>query len=204
MLKVDNISVYNFDNAIRGMRNPLNSWNKSDSFYDIDGNFRIGEEDLDLAIRLIKGGSEHAKFMRQILISMDITAPLYLWKEYDTYKISTAANSTSTMHKIHSRYLTHEDFSYDKITPFRDNVLIHLNKLIKKYKESDYKDKEIWRELIQDLPSSFNQMRTWTGSYQNLRNMYFQRKGHKLSEWKEFLDVVEMLPYSILITHTTK
>ena len=201
MLKAENISVFNFENAIRGMRNPMNSWDKSDSFYDIDGNYRIGEKDLELAIKLIKGGSEHAKFMRQIFVSMDITAPLYWWKEMDQYRINATTNSTSTMHRIHSRLLTHDDFSYDKHTPSRDNMLLHLNKLIKKYKESEYKDKEIWRELIQDLPSSFNQMRTWTGNYQNLRNIYFQRKGHKLSEWNELLNVIETLPYSILITH---
>ena len=200
LIKINNIEVFNIHNALKGMRNPLESWDKLDSYYDCMGEYNVGEKDLELALKLVKAGTEHAKFMRQIFISTDITAPLYWWKEMDTYKISTTANSTSTMHKIHTRYLTHNDFSYDKITPFRDNTLYHLNKIIKKYKGSGHKDKKIWRELIQDLPSSYNQLRTWTGNYQNLRNIYFQRKNHRLQEWEDFRNVIESLPYSILIT----
>jgi len=206
MIKLDNIKVFNIEGALRGMRNPLESWDKSDSkwihFNDFGYNneFKIGENDLELALKLIKAGSEHAKFTRQIFVSIDITAPIYWWKEADTYKVATVANSTSTMHKLGSRYLSHSDFSWDKITPHRDNELAHLNKLIVKWQDSNKKDKEIWREIIQDLPSSYNQMRTWTGNYQTLRNIYFQRRNHKLNEWRGFCELIEILPYSELIT----
>lgn len=200
MIKIENIEVFNFQGAFRGLRNPLESWDKSDSYYNENNNFIIGEKDMELALKLIKAGDEHGKFARQIFVSMDITAPLYFFKEFDTYKISTVANSTSSMHKTGSRFLNHKDFSWDKITPHRDNEIYHLNKLIKKWQDSNKTDKEVWRELIQDLPSSFNQMRTWTGNYQGLRNIYFQRRNHKLVEWKELCRVIEDLPYSELIT----
>ena len=205
MIKFENIEVFNFESAFRGLRNPLESWNKSDSQWvrEIETEkdiFIIGEEDMKLALKLVKAGSEHAKFTRQIFVSMDITAPLYFYKEFDTYKISTVANSTSSMHKMGSRLLTHDDFSWDKITPHRDNELYHLNKLIKKWQDSNKQDKKVWRELIQDLPSSLNQTRTWTANYQVLRNMYFQRRHHKLVEWLDFCKMIEELPYSELIT----
>lgn len=211
MIKINEIEVFNFKGAFRGMRNPLESWDKSDSYHVIDLDiedtnptansriFVIGEEDLKLAKRLIKSGTDHSKFMRQILICMDIIAPLYWWKEFDTYKVATVANSTSTMHKLGSRLLEFKDFSWDKITPFRDNILYHLNKLIAKW-QSDKENKDLWREMIQDLPDSFIQMRTWTGNYQVLRNMYFARRNHKQQEWKDFCKMIEGLPYSELIT----
>jgi len=220
LIKVENIEVFNFQGALRGMRNPLESWDKSDSYWNdttIESvkDFIIGEKDMTLALKLIKAGNEHAKFMRQIFVSMDITAPLYWWKEADTYKISTVANSTSTMHKMGSRPLIYEDFSWDKffetnlgnitdeyiynsIEKYRQDTLSHLNELIELWQER--KDKKIWLAIIQNLPSSFNQMRTWTGNYQGLRNMYFQRRCHKLQEWLDFCEVIEELPYSELIT----
>lgn len=216
MIKVDRIGIYNIENALRGARNPLESWDKSDSYYVIDADiedntptansrvFQIGEKDMNLALRLIKSGTDHSKFMRQIFISMNIEAPIYWWKEADTYKVATVANSTSTMHKMGSRLLTFNDFSWDAITPYRDITLTHINDLIVKWQKSDKKDKEVWREMIQDLPSSFNQMRTWTGNYQTLRNVYFARRNHKLSEWRELCKVIEDLPYSELITSEFK
>ena len=220
MIRIENIEVFNFEGALRGMRNPLESWDKSDSYWNdttIESvkEFIIGEKDMKLALKLVKAGNEHAKFMRQIFVSMDITAPLYFFKEFDTYKISTVANSTSTMHRMGSRSLTYEDFSWDKffetnfgnindeyiynsIEKYRQDTLSHLNELIEIWQER--RDKKIWLAIIQNLPSSFNQMRTWTGNYQVLRNMYFQRHNHKLQEWKDFCKVIEELPYSELIT----
>jgi hypothetical protein len=211
LIKVENISVYNFENAFKGMRNPLESWDQSDSYWvtgNMDGEddyypdfpikYIIGEKDLELALKLIKAGSDHSKFMRQIFISMDITAPLYFFKEFDTYKVSTVANSTSTMHKIGSRLLTYNDFSWDYPTIYRTETLNHLNQLIAIYQESE--DRSVWREIIQDLPDSYNQLRTWTGNYQCLRNMYHSRKNHKLEEWRELCKRIGLLPYSELIT----
>jgi hypothetical protein len=200
LIKIEEIEVFNFQGAFRGMRNPLESWSKSDSYLNEKSNFIIGKEDMKLALKLIKSGTDHSKFMRQILICMDIIAPLYWWKEADTYKIATVANSTSTMHKLGSKLLEFKDFSWDKITPFRDNILIHLNKLIVKWQKTDKTDKELWREIIQDLPDSFIQKRTWTGNYQILRNIYFARKNHKQQEWRDFCKMIEELPYSELIT----
>lgn len=181
------------------MRNPLESWEQSDSIDD--GNyFYIGDKDMELALRLVKSGTDHSKFMRQIGFCVNIEAPIYWWKEMDTYKVATVANSTSTMHKMGSRLLTYDDFSWDKVTPSRIDVLNHINDLIIKWQESNKEDKEVWREMIQDLPSSFNQMRTWTANYQTLRNIYFARKNHKLIEWRDFCKVIEELPYSQLIT----
>ncbi len=198
MLKLERCSVMNFDNAIRGARNPMNSWARGDSFFDGDGNFVFGENDLDLAKRLCAAGSDHRKFIRMIFVSADITAPLYWWKEFDTYKVGTVANSTSTMHKIHSKEFTREDFSIDKLDSasleVMDGLIAYMEDVRKKYAET--KDKSLWYDLIQLLPSSYNQMRTVTFNYENLRNMYFARKGHKLDEWHVFCDWVASLPYA--------
>lgn len=199
MLTVQNQRVFNFEGAIRGMRNPLNSWEKSDSvFHFNEKDTVIGQNDLNLAQYLVRAGTDHGKFLRQILVSMDITAPLYLWKELDTYKVATVANSQSTMHKIHSRPLTIDDFSIDKgldenIAYIKQTIKI-CNLLREKYLET--KDKTYWRALIQLLPESYNQMRTWTANYQTLRNIYFARRYHKLEEWHTFCKEIEQLPYA--------
>jgi hypothetical protein len=199
MIKIDKVNVMNFENAIRGARNPMNSWNKMDSHYDEDGNFVLGENDLSLATRLRNAGTaDHRKFLRQIFVSVDITAPLYWWKEYDTYKIATVANSTSTMHKIHSKPFELDDFSYDHL----GNIELELFKTYIHSLETirlqyiDTKDRELWYALIQMLPSSYNQMRTCTLNYETLINIYKSRKNHKLDEWKEFCKWVETLPYA--------
>ncbi len=198
MINLQKTSVMNLENAIRGARNPMNSWDRSDSFYDDNKNYILGENDLDLARRLCVSGSDHRKFIRQIFVSVDITAPLYWWKEYDTYKVGTVANSTSTMHKIHSKAFSREDFSCDHMTDETlkefDNVIAYLERLRKKYLET--KDKAYWYDIIQFLPSSYNQMRTCTFNYENLVNMYNARKSHKLSEWHVFCDWVKTLPYA--------
>lgn len=198
MLKVERDSVMNFENAIRGARNPLNSWARMDSYNDEDGNFVFGENDIDLAKRLRKAGSDHRKFMRQIFVSCDITAPIYWWKEYDTYKVATVANSTSTMHKIHSKPFSIEDFSHDHLTEeslqAMQGMVDYLETVRAKYIET--KDKRYWYDLIQLLPSSYNQMRTCTFNYETLINMYFARKNHKLDEWHTFCEWIESLPYA--------
>ena len=198
MLKLERTSVMNFENALRGMRNPMNSWALSDSYYDEQGNFVIGEKDLNLAQRLCRAGSDDRKFIRQIFVSVDITGPLYWWKEFDTYKVGTVANSTSTMHKLHVTPLTVDDFSTDHMTEegravFAEYVAF-LEKLRLQYLET--KDKRNWYTLIQMLPSSFHQMRTVTMNYENLTNMYRARKNHKLAEWHTFCRWVESLPYA--------
>ena len=210
MIKVENISVMNFDNAIRGMRNPLESWNQSDSYWSHDGSFTIGEKDLEVALKLIKAGSDHSKFMRQIFVSMDITAPMSWWWDFDTYKVSTVKNSTSRMHKLGTRLLTFDDFSVDdedgniNITPYREYVLNDLNRRIKEFqklKETDAKSaKKLWREIVFDSPQNYNFLSTWTGSYENLRNVHHARKHHKQREFPDFCKVIEGLPYSELIT----
>jgi len=210
MIKVENISVMNIPNALRGMRNPLESWDKSDSTFQYVGfgseeRFIVGPNDMKLALKLVKAGSDHSKFMRQILVSMDITAPDYWYKEFDTYKVGTVANSTSTMHRLGSRYLREDDFSWDTVTRYKESTLDHLNILIEDWKaalEEGNKDEasELWRELIQDLPMSYNYLRTFTMNYAVLRNMYHSRKNHKLTEWREFCKIIESLPYSELIT----
>ncbi|CVI66440.1 hypothetical protein NDGK_00551 [Clostridiales bacterium CHKCI001] len=198
MLQVDKTSVMNFENAIRGARNPMNSWARMDSYYDKNGNYILGENDLSLAMRLAKAGSDHRKYLRMIFVSVDITAPLYWWKEYDTYKISTVANSTSTMHKIHSKPFSIEDFSVDHLTPssyaFMETVVKKLEEIRLEYIET--KSKETWYDMIQLLPSSYNQMRTCTFNYENLINMYRARKAHKLQEWHTFCDWIQTLPYA--------
>lgn len=236
-MKFENTEVWGFEHSLRGMRNPKNSWHKSDSGrnYDIlDGcrkdcpyintgcdeehcdEFRIGKNDMELAQTLIKAGNEHRKFMRQIFVSVDITAPLYLWKEFDTYKVGTVANSTSTMHKITSQPITLECFEIDdyekdlKCLEVYDSdievdystvdfevykFINFLENLRQKYLET--KDKRYWKELVRWLPESWLQKRTITMNYENVRNMYFQRRNHKLTEWSEsFIKWVESLPYA--------
>ena len=216
MLKPESLRTYGWMSAIHGMRNPMNSWAKSDS-YETHGEFGdqffFGDNDLDLAQRLIRAGSDHRKFLRQIFVSMDITAPLYWWKEFDTYKVSTVANSTSTMHRIHVRDLTIEDFSTEHLSAWGlvtlGNTIRTLNIDRDMYvnydaKQSSKEDrKEYWYEMIQLLPTSYNQMRTVTMNYENIRNMYHARKDHKLDEWHVFCDYLrENLPYfEELINH---
>lgn len=198
MIKVERISVMNFENAIRGARNPMNSWSRMDSSYDENGNFVLGENDLSLARRLAVAGSDHRKFLRQIFVSLDITAPLYWWKEFDTYKVSTVANSTSTMHKIHAKEFSREDFSCDRLSP---EALGCLDATIA-FLESERlafvatKDMARWHNLIQLLPSSYNQLRTVTLNYENLIGIYYARKAHKLPEWRVFCDIIKTLPYA--------
>lgn len=198
MLKTERIAVMNFENAMRGARNPLNSWARSDSFYDEQGNFVLGPNDLDLAKRLRNAGSDHRKYLRQVLVCMDITAPMYWWKEFDTYKVGTVANSTSTMHKIHAAPITAEDFSCERMTEATrkqfDGVIAYLEELRVRYNGT--KDKALWVDMIQFLPSSYNQMRTVTMNYENLINMYHARKNHKLTEWHDLCAAIEQLPYA--------
>ena len=211
MIKIENIEVFNFGGAFRGLRNPMNSWNKTDSYIDaLTNKYIIGENDLKLAQRMISAGTDESKFMRQIFVSMDITAPLFWWKEADTYKVSTVANSCSTMHKITSSEITEENYSFDpepdklltdlptddyiRILDIKNRAVADAEWLRKKYNET--KDKRYWRLLVQINPDGWLQKRTWTGNYQNLRNMYFARKNHKLIEWRQFCQIIEQLPYS--------
>ena len=233
-MKFENTKVFNFEGALRGMRNPMNSWSKSDSYYGCSEEFFcngctvdsrcseykrsddyiIGQNDMKLAQTLIKAGNEHRKFMRQIFVSVDITAPLYWWKEFDTYKVGTTANSTSTMHKLAITPITLDCFEIDdydrnlclaeneenaneldNISTFEEDIIYVLENIRKKYIET--KDKRYWKELIRWLPESWLQTRTVTMTYENIRNMYFQRKNHKLTEWSEaFITWVESLPYA--------
>ena len=207
-MRFENTSVYNIYNAILGARNPMNSWNKSDSvFKGYNGkieNTSIGKNDLELMQKLIKAGSEHRKFLRQIFVAVDITAPLYFFKELDTYKVGTVANSTSTMHKLASTPITIDCFEMGDFTPLIDNfkidlswqtIMTYLEQLRQRYNET--KDKRYWKELIRLLPESWLQKRTITMNYENILNMYRQRKNHKLTEWsKSFCDWVKTLPYA--------
>lgn len=197
MLWVDKTAVMNLENAMRGARNPLSSWERSDSCYDDRNQYVLGENDLALAKRLCNAGSDHRKFVRQIFVSVDITAPIYWWKEYDTYKIGTTANSTSTMHKIHSKPFTMSDFSTEYMTETAkkqmEQVIACLEELRLAYLET--KEKELWYSMIQLLPSSYQQLRTCTMNYENLVSMYYARKTHKLQEWHTFCDWIEELPY---------
>ena len=191
--------VMNLENAMRGARNPMNSWSRSDSHYDENGNYILGENDLSLAKRLRNAGtSDHRKYLRQIMVSIDITAPMYWWKEYDTYKVATVANSTSTMHKIHSKSFELDDFSHDHLGENGLNILKNLIDELEKIRLSyvETKDKALWYELIQLLPSSYNQMRTCTLNYETLVNIYRSRKNHKLDEWRSFCDWIKTLPYA--------
>ena len=198
MLKVENISVCNMENAIRGARNPMNSWAKMDSHYNQKGEYVLGENDLALASRLAAAGSDHRKFLRQIIVSMDITAPLYWWKEFDTYKVGTVANSTSTMHKIQAKEFSREDFSCDRLS---EDALCVLDSLIsflegERVKFVETKERANWHNMIQLLPSSYNQMRTVSMNYEVLINIYYARKSHKLAEWHTLCDEIVKLPYA--------
>ncbi len=199
MIKLERTSVMNLENAIRGARNPMNSWDRMDSYYDEDGNFILGANDLGLAQKLRRAGSDHRKYVRQIFVSVDITAPLYWWKEFDTYKVATVANSTSTMHKIHAKPFDIDDFSHDHMTPdtlaFMQTVVDELEKIRQKYM-TEGKNKEDWYDMIQLLPSSYNQMRTVTMNYETLINIFFARRYHKLQEWHTFCDWIKTLPYA--------
>ena len=203
MIKIENTSVSGFEAAIRGMRNPLNSWAKSDSKYNCNLEiYEIGREDLRLMKNLVKAGTDHSKFMRMINVSCDIVAPSYYIREQDTYKIGTVRNSCSTMHRIHSKEFTLDDFSHEHLYPENLEILkatiAALNAARAKYLET--KDKEDWWQLIQLLPQTYNYRYTWQANYAVLRNIYHARKNHKLSEWHQFCEWIESLPYSELIT----
>lgn len=213
MIKVENLEVLNFEGALRGMRNPLESWSKSDSYYDKEtGKYVVGPKDLELALKLTKSGSDHSKFLRQIFVSMDITAPMSWWWDFDTYKVATVRNSTSRMHKLGTRLLTEEDFSFDdedgniQITPFRKYVMEDLNRRIKEYQQlkADGKMEEatrMWRDIVFDSPQNYNFRSTWTGNYETMRNVYRARKNHKQREFRDFCKFIEeKFPYSELIT----
>ena len=198
MIKITNITVMNFENAMRGARNPMNSWARMDSYYDDEGNFVLGENDLSLASRLAKAGSDHRKFVRQIIVSLDISAPFYWWKEFDTYKVGTVANSCSTMHKIQAKEFAREDFSCEKMSEeglaVLDSVIAFMERERLAFIET--KDKAHWHNMIQMLPTSYNQLRTVTLNYEVLINMYKARRYHKLDEWKIFCAEIEKLPYA--------
>ena len=207
MIQIENVETFGFKAAIRGMRNPLNSWSKSDSEYmpqfdteygPMKAEFAIGENDLKLMQQLCKAGNDHRKFLRMINVTADITAPLYWYKEYDTYKVGTVANSCSTMHKIHDKEFTHDDFSDEHLLDgwlacLDETIIPLLNRARTKFLET--KDKNYWWQLIQLLPSSYNQRRTVQLNYEVLLNMYHSRKNHKLDEWVNFCKWVETLPY---------
>ena len=198
MIKLERTSVMNLENAMRGARNPMNSWARSDSKYNENGEYILGPNDLDLAQRLRRAGSDHRKFLRQVFVSVDITAPLYWWKEYDTYKVATVANSTSTMHKITSKPFDLDDFSHDHMSQsaekFMQSIVDELERIRLRYIET--KDKADWYDIIQLLPSSYNQMRTCSLNYETLINIYYARKDHKLAEWHTFCDWIGSLPYA--------
>lgn len=215
-MRFEHTETWGWEHAIRGMRNPLESWSKSDSEFSaiVNGMCKLGDNDLKLMKKLIASGPEHRKFMRQIFISVDITAPLYWWKEFSTYKIGTTANSTSTMHKLTSRSITSECFEFDNgsdlevtnytiphggecglvYSDYQEDIIDMCETLRQKYLET--KDKRYWRALIQLLPESYNQTRTWTANYAVLRNIYFARRNHKLTEWREFCQWIESLPWA--------
>ena len=224
MIKIENVvlpSAEQWEAVIRGMRNPMNSWDKMDSEITFNDNpavledaypqFFMGDADYELAQKLADGGSVHAKYRRMIPVYLDITAPLYLWKEFDTYKVGTVANSCSTMHKIHTKEFTIDDFSHEQLfnetdlvwgdiipSTVLETVIVALNKYRKLY--LDTKDKQYWWQMIQLLPSSYNQRRTIFLSYEVLYSIYKDRRNHKLDEWRDFCEWIETLPYSELIT----
>ena len=201
MIKIENIDVYGFETAIRGARNPMNSWHLMDSCYN-NGEFEMGENDYDLLRRLTIAGPEHRKWNRMVTVTMDITAPLYFFKEWDTYKVATVANSCSTMHKIQAKEFTLDDFSTEHLEEYPRWLLSEVIKELNKNREdfNETKDKDYWWQMIQLLPSSYNQKRTVHLNYETLGAMYRQRKHHKLDEWVEFCRVIERLPYSEFIT----
>jgi len=209
VIKLENTDIYGWEAAIRGMRNPMNSWDKSDSGltvmnpgdvefgYEPNYEYIIGENDLKLMKSLSKAGNDHSKFLRYITVTVDITAPLYWWKEFDTYKVGTVANSCSTMHKIHEKEFTLDDFSHEHLGDIAKNCLentISMMNMWRKYYLND-KDKFDWWQIIQLLPSSYNQKRTIQLNYQVLKSMYFARRRHKLDEWRAFCEWCESLPY---------
>ena len=242
MIKIENVEIVGWNPAIRGMRNPMNSWNKSDSnfgyqvkpdekhegMYLVDEVIQIGDEDLKLMKNLSESGTDHRKYMRMILVYLDVTAPLYWWKEADTYKVGTVANSCSTMHKIAAKEFTLDDFSHEHLIGVESTIdgsdmsplgnlkstIQMLNKMRDIYlnggsfitstsesnEEFSSNDKRIWWQMIQLLPSSYNQRRTWLLNYEVLANMYKSRKNHKLDEWRQFCRWIEALPFSFLIT----
>lgn len=204
MISLSNAVVFGWHSAIMGMRNPMNSWPKSDSAFYSDFSCKIGQNDLDLMKTLIKAGAEHRKFLRMIHVQMDIEAPLYWWKEFDTYKVGTVANSCSTMHKIHSKEFTVNDFSHEHVEELKGDdyntlygYLLYtvdtLNYCRTKYLET--KDKKYWWQMIQLLPSSYNQLRTVDLDYEVLLKQYFQRKEHKLDEWRIYCEQIKCFPY---------
>lgn len=198
MINIINTEIFGWQAALRGARNPMNSWSLMDSHDDV-----IGERDLQLAMKLSKAGTDHRKFMRMIIVQVDINAPRYWWTEFDTYKVGTVANSCSTMHKIHSKEFTMEDFSYEHLNVRGVVAMYEIIEVLNNYREKFLKtnDKDYWWNMIQLLPQSYNQLRTVTLNYEVLCNMYNARKNHKLDEWREFCKWVESLPYSELITH---
>lgn len=206
MLKIENVSTFGWKAAIRGMRNPKNSWEKSDSSV-VDGHsFFVGDNDFALMRTLANAGTDHGKFMRMIHVQCDITAPLYWWKEADQYKVGTVTDSCSTMHKIHAKEFAIEDFSDEHLETgwlacLDDTIIPLLNRARTKFIET--KDKRYWWQMIQLLPSSYNQLRTWDLNYAVLQNIYHARRNHKLDEWHTFCDWIESLPYSDLITGIT-
>ena len=198
MILIERTSVMNLDNAIRGARNPMNSWAKSDSGYNEDGVFALGPADVDFGHRLAVAGTDHRKFLRQIFVSVDITAPLYWWKEFDTYKVGTVANSCSTMHKIHAKSFERSDFSCDRMSEEALACLDSVIALLEKQRVNFVETKELsyWHDMIQLLPSSYNQMRTCTLNYETLMNIYHARRYHKLDEWHVVCRWIESLPYA--------
>lgn len=198
MILIEKTRVMNLEGAMRGARNPMNSWDRSDSRYDRQGRYVLGPNDLDLAKRLCRAGSDHRKFIRQIMVSADITAPLYWWKEFDTYKVGTVANSTSTMHKIHSKPFELSDFSCEKLSKSAMEAFTAYMEFLelKRRHYGETKDRADWDDIIQLLPSSYNQKRTVTMNYENLMNMYFARRNHKLTEWHDYCDWILRLPYT--------
>ena len=212
MIQIENTDIVGWEHAIRGTRNPMNSWAKSDSSSELTG-YCVGKNDHDLMMKLRNAGTDHRKFMRMIVVYADITAPLYWWKEYDTYKVGTVANSCSTMHKIHSKEFTLDDFSHEHLindyfddksgykSEWFENLVVTIDRLNcarEKYLET--KDKTYWWQMIQLLPSSYNQKRTVMLNYEVLANIYKSRKNHKLDEWRSLCDWIETLPYGELIT----
>ena len=220
MIDITNVEVIGWEHAIHGMRNPMNSWDKSDTDYGLIGNFvDIGFADYELMMKLRNAGTDHRKFMRMIVVYLDINAPLYWWKEFDTYKVGTVVNSCSTMHKIHAKEFTMDDFSHDHLlTEWKNteelvdyggeylntatDVLAFVIHALNTYRDLyvETKDKRYWQQIIQLLPSSYNQKRTVMLNYEVLANIYKARKNHKLDEWREFCKWIEKLPYSELIT----
>lgn len=201
MIKIERTQVYGWEPAIRGARNPMNSWDRSDTVYDIAGKAlpvpMIGENDMSLLHRLSVSGSDHGKFLRMITVAVDLTAPLYWWKEFDTYKVGTVANSCSTMHKIHAKEFCMDDFSTEHLTSKSKGVMRNVINNLNLYREQymRLKNKRDWQQMIQLLPSSYNQMRTVTLNYEVLKRIYFARRHHKLEDWHTLCNWIEELPY---------